>query len=62
MTANTGSMWECECGHIEYGRSPPPECKECNTLGKFSRVPEDMVEKKEAEAILSVQSEEEDEN
>jgi len=55
----SGFMWECECGKIEYGEQPPTECKECNTLGKFTRVPEEEIEEKETEAILSAKPEDE---
>ena len=55
-----GHMWECECGAIEYGKQPPTECGECNTIGKFTRVPEDKIEEKETRAILSGQSEEDE--
>lgn len=53
-------MWECECGAIGYGKQPPTECKECNTVGKFVRVPEEKVEEKETRAILSGQSDDEE--
>ena len=60
---NSGFVWECKCGNIAYGTTPPEECEKCDSLGKFVRIPEDMVEEKEAEAILSLQLEgEEDED
>ncbi|MBU0761135.1 MAG: hypothetical protein KJ600_04290 [Nanoarchaeota archaeon] len=56
-----GFMWECECGNVEYGQYPPQECEECQAIESFAKVPEDMIEKKEAENVLAMQPEEEDE-
>jgi len=56
-----GYMWECECGHTDYGQYPPQECSECQAIESFARVPEDMREKRETEKVLSLKPEEEDE-
>ena len=52
-----GSMWECGCSHIEYGKMPPQECPECASLGSFVLVPEEEIEEREAEKILSTRKE-----
>jgi hypothetical protein len=57
-----GFVWECECGNIEYGEYPPQECSECEAIDSFIKVPEDLVEEREAENVLSLKSEEEDES
>ena len=41
MTAN---MWECDCGHIEYGKYPPEECPKCWKTNSFVEIPEDVAE------------------
>jgi len=48
-----GLMWECECGQIEYGTNPPEECNTCSAIATFTKVPDDLIEKKEADSILS---------
>jgi len=59
----TGFVWECECGNIEHGSAMPEDCPKCFAVRKFERVPEDMIEEKEARQILSMTPEdEEDEN
>lgn len=50
---NEAFMWECECGRIDYGEYPPEECSECQAVGLFTKVPDDLREKKEAENVLS---------
>ncbi len=40
-------MWECECGHLEYGKNPPEECDKCWQINSFTKVPEDLREEKE---------------
>ena len=57
-----GFVWECECGNIEYGIYPPRECSTCNVIDGFVKVPEEMVEEKEAEAALSAQQEEDEDD
>ena len=44
---NSGFMWECECGNIEYGEYSPEDCKKCDAVNSFTRVPEDQIEEKE---------------
>lgn len=53
MAKESGFMWECECGHIAYGAYPPRECEECDAIESFSKVPEDQVEERELEDVLS---------
>lgn len=42
-----GFMWECECGHIEYGENPPEECPKCYKIDSFTKLPEEIVEERE---------------
>ena len=58
MAKKTGFVWECECGNIEYGQYPPQECKKCDAPDSFVKVPEEEVEEREAENVLSVTQEE----
>ena len=46
--------WQCACGHIEYQGSIPEDCSKCFRVGKFDKVPEDLLEETEAEEILSI--------
>lgn len=56
------SVWECECGSIAYGLYPPQECPQCQAIDSFIKVPEDEIEEKEAENVLSMKpAEDEDE-
>ncbi|MFH1422268.1 MAG: hypothetical protein ABIH42_06100 [Planctomycetota bacterium] len=57
----SGFMWECECGNIEYGEYPPKECGRCKGIESFLKVPEDLVEEREAENVLALQPEEDEE-
>lgn len=41
-----GFMWECECGNIEYGETPPEECKKCHRLNSFIKLPEEIVDER----------------
>jgi hypothetical protein len=54
------TMWECDCGHNEFGEDPPGTCQECNLIGSFNKIPEDQIEEKEAEHILSLKGEEDE--
>ncbi|MBU0467251.1 MAG: hypothetical protein KJ718_03750 [Nanoarchaeota archaeon] len=56
-----GFVWECECGNIEYGQYPPQECSGCQAIESFIKVPEEMVEEKVKENVLSLKPGEEDE-
>ncbi|MFH1290149.1 MAG: hypothetical protein ABIH92_01955 [Nanoarchaeota archaeon] len=62
MAKNLGNMWECECGNVDYGEYPPQECAECQAIDSFVRVPEDLVEERKEESVLSLKPEEEDES
>ena len=55
-----GLVWECECGNIEYGENPPEECPECSAVATFMQVPEELIEEREEEHILSQKIEDED--
>jgi len=51
-------IWECSCGHIEHGDAMPDDCSKCLRVGEFNRVPDDMIEEKEAGEVLSIDPEE----
>lgn len=53
--------WECECGNIEYGPYPPEECSVCAAIDSFLKVPEEELEEREAENVLSKRRYEDDE-
>ena len=53
--------WECECGNIEHGSYPPKECKDCQSIGTFVKIPDEIAEQMEAKKILSASMDEEDE-
>tara|TARA_Y100000310_G_C20696369_1_gene826016 strand:- start:2815 stop:3021 length:207 start_codon:yes stop_codon:yes gene_type:complete len=57
---HSGFLWECDCGHAEYGENPPEACKKCSAVSSFEKVPEELVAQKEEENILSQSSSEED--
>ncbi len=42
----SGIMWECKCGHLEYGEEPPEDCPKCLRINNFTQVPEDLMEQK----------------
>ena len=56
----SGFVWQCECGHIEYGEYPPEECHGCSALDSFLKVPEDEIQERVEGNVLSLKSEEED--
>lgn len=58
--AKKGFAWECECGKIEYGLYPPAECVECQGIDSYTKIPDDELEEREAEEVLSMRPEEED--
>jgi len=59
MIAKEGFLWECECGHAEYGVNPPEACGECSAISSFDKVPDELAAEKEEEAILSRRKEDE---
>lgn len=34
-------MWECDCGHVEFGSYPPEECPKCWNMNSFLQKTED---------------------
>lgn len=46
-------VWQCKCGHIEHD-DLPEDCPKCLRVGKFTRLPEDMIQEKVEEAVLSM--------
>jgi hypothetical protein len=49
--AYAGFMWECACGHTEYGEEEPEECAECGNINNFIKMPEEIVEEREREMV-----------
>ncbi len=45
----TGFIWECACGHQEYGEEAPEECNKCHQLDNFLKLPEEIIEEREKE-------------
>ncbi|MEK6855204.1 MAG: hypothetical protein AABX73_03195 [Nanoarchaeota archaeon] len=45
--AYAGFIWECSCGHIEYGEYAPEECAQCNKIDTFIKLPEEFIEERE---------------
>ena len=58
MTAN---MWECDCGHIVYGKYPPEECTKCWKINSFVEVPEDLAEQIKDNVLAEFEGESENE-
>jgi hypothetical protein len=52
-------VWQCDCGHVSYDELPE-DCESCMSIGKFKRVPEDMIEEAAADEILSLRPEDEE--
>jgi len=44
--AYVGYVWECECGHLEYGETPPEECPKCHRVDSFTKLPEEIVDER----------------
>ena len=57
----SANMWECECGHIEYGEFPPEECGKCWKLNCFIEVPEDLMEERKDRVLGDIKAEENEE-
>jgi len=49
-------VWQCPCGYIEHNEMPE-DCPKCLRVGEFSQIPEDMIEEKVEEEILSSKKE-----
>lgn len=46
-------LWECECGHVEYGETPPQVCKECLSIETFDKVPKELIGKKDKQKVFA---------
>jgi len=46
-----GYVWECECGHTEYGSDAPEECIKCYKIESFVKLPEEIVGEREQDNI-----------
>lgn len=44
--AYVGFVWECECGHLEYGEKSPEECPKCHKINSFTKLPEEIVDER----------------
>ncbi len=53
-------VWECDCGYIKHSGEMPEDCPKCFAVGKFEKVPDDMIDEKTNKQILSMYSEEEE--
>lgn len=42
--SQAGFMWECSCGHVEYGEMMPEECSACYKIDGFIKIPEEIGE------------------
>jgi len=49
--AYAGYVWECECGHIKYGETPPDECPRCFRINSFTKLPEEIVDERSKDEI-----------
>lgn len=49
-----GFMWECSCGNMAYGETPPEECSKCNKIDSFIKLPEEIVKEREKDIIKEV--------
>jgi len=45
----TDTIWECECGSIEYGSAPPEECGSCFKIDSFTQLPLELIEERSKE-------------
>ncbi|MFH1425775.1 MAG: hypothetical protein ABIG28_03570 [archaeon] len=54
-------VWQCKCGHVEHG-DLPEDCPNCLSLNSFKRIQEDQIKDAVDEAVLSMRTEEEDED
>jgi len=59
---NSSFIWQCKCGHLEYKDDQPEDCPKCFRVNKFDKIPEDMIEEKSEEEILSMYEGGEDED
>jgi hypothetical protein len=53
-------VWQCKCGFIEHGDEMPEDCPKCLRVGQFDKVPEDMINEKVEEEVLSSRPEEDE--
>lgn len=53
---HSGFVWECSCGHIEYGEEMPEECPECFRLESFAQLPQEIVEEREKDMSLDLET------
>lgn len=49
--SHIGTVWECECGHIETSESLPEECSKCFATESFKRVPQEIHKEEEKEGM-----------
>ncbi len=51
--ARSQYAWQCVCGNVEFIESQPEDCSKCLRVGEFKRVPENLLQKRTEEEILS---------
>jgi hypothetical protein len=53
MSKEISFVWQCTCGHVSR-EELPEDCPKCYEVGKFNRVPEDMLDDAQEDEILSL--------
>lgn len=56
-----GFVWQCLCGYMEHNEMPE-DCPKCLRVGSFKQIPEDMIDEKVEEEILSQNLDKEDDD
>ena len=41
------TLWECKCGHHEYSDLDPEECSNCFEIGKFTQLPQELMDERQ---------------
>jgi len=54
-------IWQCKCGYLEHNEMPE-DCPKCLRVASFKQIPEDQIEDKVEEEILSLNPEDEEED
>jgi len=56
MMGYAGYVWECECGHTEYGNNASEECKKCGRINSFVKLPEEIIDEREQDNIEKLEN------
>lgn len=57
-----GFAWECRCRAIAYSEEEPEECGSCNSCSSFIKLPEELVEEREANLTEEMLGDDSDSN